>query len=204
MTRTPTEAELVAGLAREQGVSEDAVKTVLEALRRGGGTMAQFTHAEFGGMSQWSSGMTMVGDIFNDSLRAKLGTIAAKLSDYLRDHPDERQRSDNCIRMTSPSATILRAGQLRGGPKILETPLRSDPRTTCATRCFLKRDVWSSTTTGGLSPTTPATTRFPASLRHRVRIPLSLLSASMGSSAFRNFRARTRLELQRSTAKCGH
>ena len=94
MANSPTEAELVAGLAREQGVSEDAVKTVLEALRRGGGTMAQFTHAEFGGMSQWSSGMTMVGDIFNDSLRAKLGTIAAKLSDYLRDHPDERQRSD--------------------------------------------------------------------------------------------------------------
>ena len=72
MTTSPSEAEMLAALAREQGVSEDAVKTVLDALRRGGGTMAQFSHAEFGGMSQWSSGMTMVGDMFNDSLRAKL------------------------------------------------------------------------------------------------------------------------------------
>ena len=41
-----TERDLVAGLAREHGISADAVKVVLEALRRGGGTMAQFSHAE--------------------------------------------------------------------------------------------------------------------------------------------------------------
>ena len=34
--------------------------------------MAQFSHADFGGMSQWSSGMTMVGDMFNDGLKSKL------------------------------------------------------------------------------------------------------------------------------------
>ena len=97
MTRSPTEAELLAALAREQGVSEDAVKTVLDALRRGGGTMAQFSHAEFGGMSQWSSGMTMVGDMFNDSLRAKLGAIAGQLSSYLHDHPAELHRDDSSV-----------------------------------------------------------------------------------------------------------
>jgi hypothetical protein len=30
-----------------------------------GGRMAQFIHADFGGMSQWSPGMSMVGDMFN-------------------------------------------------------------------------------------------------------------------------------------------
>lgn len=89
---SPTESDLIARLAREHGVSADAVEVVLDALRRGGGTMAQFSHAEFGGMSQWSSGMTMVGDMFNDSLKAKLNVIAGSLADYLRDHPVERRQ----------------------------------------------------------------------------------------------------------------
>jgi hypothetical protein len=42
----------------------DAVRTILRPLRSGGGTMAQFSHPDFGGMSQWSPGMTMVGDMF--------------------------------------------------------------------------------------------------------------------------------------------
>jgi len=48
--------------------------------------MAQFSHADFGGMSQWSAGMTMVGDMFDDSLKAKLNAIASELSRYLREH----------------------------------------------------------------------------------------------------------------------
>ncbi|MFI0847133.1 hypothetical protein ACH196_24335 [Mesorhizobium sp. IMUNJ23232] len=84
------EAEVTARLAREHGVSEDAVRAVFNALRRGGGTMAQFSHADFGGMSQWSAGMTMIGDMFNDSLKAKLNAIAGELSRYLRDHPEDR------------------------------------------------------------------------------------------------------------------
>lgn len=90
MANAREEAEVTARLAREHGVSEDAVRVVFDALRRGGGTMAQFSHAEFGGMSQWSSGMTMVGDMFNDSLKAKLNAIAGELSRYLRDHPEDR------------------------------------------------------------------------------------------------------------------
>jgi hypothetical protein len=95
MANAPKEAELIACLARDHGVSEDAVIAVLGALQRGGGTMAQFSHADFGGMSQWSSGMTMVGDMFNDSLKAKLNAIAGELSAYLRDHPSERRSSDD-------------------------------------------------------------------------------------------------------------
>jgi hypothetical protein len=91
------EAEVVAKLAREHRVSEDAVIAVLDALRRGGGTMAQFSHADFGGMSQWSSGMTMVGDMFNDGLKAKLDAIAGELSRYLRDHPVEHPDGDPAV-----------------------------------------------------------------------------------------------------------
>ena len=60
MATARKEAEIIANLARVHGVSEDAVRAVSDALRRGGGTMAQFSHADFGGMSQWSAGMTMV------------------------------------------------------------------------------------------------------------------------------------------------
>jgi len=97
MRSEPEEAEVVARLAREHGVSDDAVRTVFEALRRGGGTMAQFSHADFGGMSQWSSGMTMVGDMFNDGLKAKLSAIAGSLARYLRDHPAERRQEETSV-----------------------------------------------------------------------------------------------------------
>src|ERR1700716_4425832 len=64
-------------------VTPDAVRTILRALRSGGGTMAQFSHADFGGMSQWSSGMTMVGDMFNNSLKAKLDAVCTELAAYV-------------------------------------------------------------------------------------------------------------------------
>ena len=50
----PEEASLVARLAVRHGLSDAAVKEVLRALCAGGGTMAQFSHPEFGGMAQWS------------------------------------------------------------------------------------------------------------------------------------------------------
>jgi hypothetical protein len=39
--------------------------------------MAQFSHADFGRMSQWSPGMSMVGDMFNAQLKGKLDRSAA-------------------------------------------------------------------------------------------------------------------------------
>ncbi|WP_095203406.1 hypothetical protein [Mesorhizobium carmichaelinearum] len=89
--------DLTTRLSREHGISEDAVRAVLDGLQRGGGAMAQFSHADFGGMSQWSSGMTMVGDMFNESLKAKLNAIAGELSAYLRDHPSERRGGDTGV-----------------------------------------------------------------------------------------------------------
>jgi hypothetical protein len=75
--------DLVERMARKHAVSSAAVQVVLAALRSGGGRMAQFSHADFGGMSQWSPGMSMVGDMFNTQLKAKLDALCTDLADHL-------------------------------------------------------------------------------------------------------------------------
>ena len=81
------EEDYVAGVATRHGVAEDTVRTILSALRSGGGRMAQFSHRDFGGMSQWSPGMTMVGDMFNDQLKSKLDALCTELAGHLADLP---------------------------------------------------------------------------------------------------------------------
>jgi hypothetical protein len=67
-------------------VSPDAVRTILRALRSGGGTMAQFSHPEFGGMS-------LVGDMFNNKMKAKLDAVCSELATYVAETPSpERGR----------------------------------------------------------------------------------------------------------------
>jgi hypothetical protein len=75
-----TDQELVARMARKYAVSASAVEVVLAAIRSGGGRMAQFSHGDFGGMSQWSPGMTMVGDMFNTQLKAKLDALCSDIA----------------------------------------------------------------------------------------------------------------------------
>ena len=72
--------ELVDRMAKKHAVSSAAVHVVLAALRGGGGRMAQFSHADFGGMSQWSPGMSMVGDMFNTQLKAKLDALCSDIA----------------------------------------------------------------------------------------------------------------------------
>src|ERR1700692_5097610 len=69
--------------AKKHSISPAAVQVVLAALRSGGGRMAQFSHPEFGGMSQWSPGMSMVGDMFNTQLKAKLDALCSDISAHL-------------------------------------------------------------------------------------------------------------------------
>jgi hypothetical protein len=71
-------------LAHRYGVSEDAVRTLLFAVSAGGGTMAQFYHAELGGNGQWMrGGMTMVGDMFNAGLQSRVSGLCSDLSSLL-------------------------------------------------------------------------------------------------------------------------
>lgn len=82
-----TEESHIAGIALRYGVSEDAVRIALTAIRRGGGQMAQFSHPDFGGMAQWTPTMSMVGDMFNSGLKAKLDGVCADLAAYIRSAP---------------------------------------------------------------------------------------------------------------------
>jgi hypothetical protein len=75
-----TDDELVDRLAKQHSVSPAAVQLVMTALRKGGGRMAQFSHADFGGMSQWSPGMSMVGDMFNTQLKSKLDALCTDIA----------------------------------------------------------------------------------------------------------------------------
>ena len=71
-------------LAQRYGVSADAAMTLLQALLNSNGTMAQFDHRDLGGSGQWmAGGMTMVGDMFNHGLRAKVDGLCSELSQLL-------------------------------------------------------------------------------------------------------------------------
>jgi Short C-terminal domain len=76
--------QAVSNLAQRYGVSEDAVRTMLFAVAAGNGMMAQFYHAELGGGGQWMrGGMTMVGDMFNSSLKSRVDGLCNDLSSLL-------------------------------------------------------------------------------------------------------------------------
>ncbi|HYO08321.1 MAG TPA: hypothetical protein VER17_05070 [Tepidisphaeraceae bacterium] len=67
-------------IARRHGVSADAARHVLDALRASGGRLAQFNHPELGGQGQWMSGMVMIGDMFNAPLKAKVAALCEDLA----------------------------------------------------------------------------------------------------------------------------
>jgi len=85
---TPEGQRTLQGIAERHGVSTDAALTLLRALLAGRGGMAQFNHPELGGMGQWSQGgMTMVGDMFNQALRARVDALCTELASLLRTEP---------------------------------------------------------------------------------------------------------------------
>jgi len=85
---TPQGLQKLNELAQRYTVSPAAVMTLLHALVNGNGTMAQFEHGELGGRGQWMrGGMTMVGDMFNQALRAKVDGLCSELSILLVAQP---------------------------------------------------------------------------------------------------------------------
>jgi hypothetical protein len=77
------EEGLIERVSIRHSVSPDAVRTILQALRSSGGSMAQFSPPDFGGMSQRSPGMSMVGEMFNTSLKSKLDAVCMELAAYV-------------------------------------------------------------------------------------------------------------------------
>ncbi len=81
MDLSETGRAFAAEVAERHQVSPEAVAELLRALAAGRGTQAQFSHPDLGGMGQWSrGGMIMVGDMFNNGLKAKVDTLCTELS----------------------------------------------------------------------------------------------------------------------------
>jgi hypothetical protein len=82
---TPEARQRAAEIASQQGVSADAAETLLRALAYSGGSQAQFSHPELGGMGQWQSGgMIMIGDMFNNGLKARVDALCLALAQVVR------------------------------------------------------------------------------------------------------------------------
>ncbi|MEK7951523.1 SHOCT domain-containing protein [Luteolibacter soli] len=77
---TPRGQAFVDQFAGRHELSRESVIHLLEALNQGGGTMAQFHCAEFGSGQWMRGGMTMVGDMFNHSLKARVNDVCSALS----------------------------------------------------------------------------------------------------------------------------
>ena len=75
-------------IAARHGFSADAGRAAYSALQAGGFTQAQFSHPELGGMGQWmSGGMMMIGDMFNDGLKWRVGALLAELAQHREPAP---------------------------------------------------------------------------------------------------------------------
>ena len=96
-------------IARRHGFGVGAVESMLESLRRGNGTMAQFSHPEFSGSGQWMrGGMTMVSDMFNKTLASRVDALCTDLVRWLeanpqRDEPAPHGGSDGGARVSADS-----------------------------------------------------------------------------------------------------
>ena len=79
---------IVTGLAQRYGFSADAVTHMLFAVLNGNGSMAQFSHPEFGGSGQWMrGGMLMLGDMFNYGLKGSVDSLCNEIANILANEP---------------------------------------------------------------------------------------------------------------------
>lgn len=75
-------------IAQRHGFSFDAVLSMLGSVINGNGSMAQFSHPEFGGSGQWmQGGMTMIGDMFNGYLKGRVDNLCAELARLISNQP---------------------------------------------------------------------------------------------------------------------
>ena len=80
--------QAIQDIAQRHGFSFDAVRSMLESVLNGNGSMAQFSHPEFGGSGQWmQGGMTMIGDMFNNYLKGRVDNLCAELARLINNQP---------------------------------------------------------------------------------------------------------------------
>jgi len=86
---SPAGQTAIQDIAQRHGFSFDAVMSMLQSVINGNGSMAQFSHSEFGGSGQWmQGGMTMIGDMFNNYLKGRVDNLCAELSRLVASQPD--------------------------------------------------------------------------------------------------------------------
>jgi hypothetical protein len=85
----PQGRQAIDDIARRHGFSAEAVTAMLWAVVQGQGSMAQFGHPEFGGPGQWMrNGMTMVSDMFNHALKARVDGLCNELASLVASQPE--------------------------------------------------------------------------------------------------------------------
>ncbi|MDP2902242.1 MAG: SHOCT domain-containing protein [Methylovulum sp.] len=86
---TPEGQQIINNIAQRYQFSTDAVISLLQSVINGNGSMAQFNHPEFGGSGQWMrGGMIMLGDMFNNQLKNRVGQLCQELSTLAANQPD--------------------------------------------------------------------------------------------------------------------
>ena len=84
---TPEGENIIASIASKYSISVESAKLMLDAVARGGGAMAQFSVPEFGSGQWMRGGMIMVGDMFNNALKAKVDNLCNDLARILASQP---------------------------------------------------------------------------------------------------------------------
>lgn len=80
--------QVVNDVSQRHGFSQDAVAHMMFAVLNGNGTMAQFSHPEFGGSGQWmQGGMMMLSDMFNHGLKSRVDALCQDISGILAHQP---------------------------------------------------------------------------------------------------------------------
>ena len=119
--------EALAQIATRHGFSVEASQAMLDAIVRGGGRMAQFSHPEFSGSGQWMrGGMTMVSDMFNNDLKGWVDALCNDLSNLLAERPELlRPAAAPRSPVPAPDARAPRGAAATGWPPEGEAPSSS-------------------------------------------------------------------------------
>ena len=102
---------IVADVASRHGVGAATAEALLAALVMGGGSQAQFDIPELGGMGQWSrGGMVMVGDMFNNALKARVDALCNELAGAGAAAPGPSRRCSRSGRAAAASLFVPGTG----------------------------------------------------------------------------------------------
>jgi hypothetical protein len=143
---SPKGLRAVEEVANRTGFTEDAVTSMLFSVIAGRGSMAQFSHPEFGGSGQWmAGGATMISDLFNNALKARVDALCNELSALIRSEPgfaadsfqSQSQGANGTLQRRSSNPLVTEGLTNRiGGPRILAFHPASEHRTKFATPIF--------------------------------------------------------------------